>query len=450
MRNIRLHDTRSGAIVPLHPREPGRVAIYACGPTVYGPIHVGNARPFVVFSLLKRFLRHEGFEVTFVANVTDVNDKIYAAAQTAGVPSEQLAREMTARYVADTDGLGLGRPDHEPLASETIGEIVELIESLVARGHAYEVQGDVYFKVRSYPQYGELSHRKVDEMDQGEGLEGEQRKLDPLDFALWKAQKPGEDVAWESPWGRGRPGWHIECSAMAETLLGLDFEIHGGGSDLVFPHHENEAAQTAAARGQPLARLWVHNGMIRLDQAKMSKSEGNIFVLSEALAQYGRDALIMYFCTGHYRQPVEFNSERLAQAAEDVRAIREVARRLVPGESPPWSEPLVEQFFAALAEDFNTPGARAAMFGWIREANRASAPAGDAGLREMLDILGLENLLAADDSPVPDEVLALGQARTDARAQRDWALADRLREQIAQLGWEVRDGADGPEFLPRP
>jgi cysteinyl-tRNA synthetase len=190
--------------------------------------------------------------------------------------------------------------------------------------------------------------------------------------------------------------------------------------------------------------------MIRLDQAKMSKSEGNIFVLSEALAQYGRDALIMYFCTGHYRQPVEFNSERLAQAAEDVRAIREVARRLVPGESPPWSEPLVEQFFAALAEDFNTPGARAAMFGWIREANRASAPAGDAGLREMLDILGLENLLAADDSPVPDEVLALGQARTDARAQRDWALADRLREQIAQLGWEVRDGADGPEFLPRP
>jgi cysteinyl-tRNA synthetase len=449
MRNIRLHDTRSGALAPLHPREPGRVAIYACGPTVYGPIHVGNARPFVVFSLLKRFLRHEGFEVTFVANVTDVNDKIYAAAQTAGVPSEQLAREMTARYVADTDGLGLGRPDQEPLASETIGEIVELIESLVARGHAYEVQGDVYFKVRSYPQYGELSHRKVDDMDQGEGLEGEQRKLDPLDFALWKAQKPGEDAAWDSPWGRGRPGWHIECSAMAETLLGLDFEIHGGGSDLVFPHHENEAAQTAAARGQPLARLWVHNGMIRLDQAKMSKSEGNIFVLSEALAQYGRDALIMYFCTGHYRQPVEFNSERLAQAAEDVRAIREVARRLAPSESPRWSDPLVEQFFAALAEDFNTPGARAAMFGWLREANRASGPVGDAGLREMLGILGLENLLTADDSPVPDEVVALGQARAAARAQRDWALADRLREQIAQLGWEVRDGAHGPEFLPR-
>jgi cysteinyl-tRNA synthetase len=448
MRTIRLHDTRSGALAPLVPREPGRVAIYACGPTVYGPIHVGNARPFVVFSLLKRFLAHEGFDVTFVANVTDVNDKIYAAAQTAGIPSEQLAREMTARYVADTDGLGLGRPDHEPLASETIEEIVELIESLVERGHAYEVQGDVYFKVRSYPQYGELSHRKVDDMDQGEGLEGEQRKLDPLDFALWKAQKAGEDTAWDSPWGRGRPGWHIECSAMAQALLGLDFEIHGGGSDLVFPHHENEAAQTAAGRGRPLARLWVHNGMIRLDQAKMSKSEGNIFVLSEALAQYGRDALIMYFCTGHYRQPVEFNAERLLQAAEDVRTVREVARRVAPGASPEWSDPLVEQFFSALAADFNTPGARAAMFGWIHEANRASAPVGDAGLREMLGVLGLENLLAAADSPVSEDVVALGQERAQARAQRDWARADRLREQIAQLGWDVRDGPDGPEFLP--
>jgi cysteinyl-tRNA synthetase len=448
MRTIRLHDTLSATLAPLEPREPGRVAIYACGPTVYGPIHVGNARPFVVFSLLKRFLEHEGLKVTFVANVTDVNDKIYAAAQTAGVSSEQLAREMTARYLHDTDGLGLGRPDREPLASETIPEIVELIESLVNGGHAYEVQGDVYFQVRSYPQYGELSHRNVDDMDQGEGLEGEQRKRDPLDFALWKAQKPGEDTAWDSPWGRGRPGWHIECSAMAESLLGLDFEIHGGGSDLVFPHHENEAAQTAAARGRPLARLWVHNGMIRLDQAKMSKSEGNIFVLSEALAQYGRDALIMYFCTGHYRQPVEFNAERLTQAAEDVRTVREVARRLVAGPSPAWSPALQEQFFAALAEDFNTPSARAAMFGWIREARRATGPVGDAGLREMLGVLGLENLLDAEVQPAPDEVIALGQAREQARATRDWGLADRLREQISELGWDVRDGPDGPEFLP--
>src|ERR1700724_2919526 len=251
--------------------------MYACGPTVYGRIHVGNARPFVVFSLLKRFLEHEGNIVTFVANITDVNDKIYAAAGREGMPSERLAREMTAAYVADTDLLDLGRPDHEPLASATIAEIIELIEVLVERGNAYASGGDVYFSVRSYPEYGELSHRRLDAMDQGEDVEGAELKRDPLDFALWKAHKPGEDTSWESPWGPGRPGWHIECSAMAESLLGVDFEIHGGGSDLIFPHHENEAAQTRAARGAPLARLWMHNGMVRLDHEKMAKSVGNIF-----------------------------------------------------------------------------------------------------------------------------------------------------------------------------
>jgi len=281
--DISLHDTRSGRVLPLDPRVGRRVRIYACGPTVYGPIHVGNARPFVVFSLMKRFLEHEGYEVTFVANITDINDKIYAAAQAAGtgIGSERLAQEMTAAYVEDTDGLELGRPDHEPLASGTVPAIVALIETLVERGHAYEVEGDVYFSVRSYPQYGELSHRNVDEMDQGEGVEGSGRKRDPLDFALWKANKPDEDSSWDSPWGRGRPGWHIECSAMAEALLGVDIEIHGGGSDLIFPHHENEAAQTQAARDAPLARLWVHNGMVRLDHAKMAKSVGNIFVLHD-------------------------------------------------------------------------------------------------------------------------------------------------------------------------
>src|SRR5438067_9446702 len=224
LRRISLHDTRTGRVLELEPREPGRVGIYACGPTVYGRIHVGNARPFVVFSLFKRFLAHEGYNATLVANVTDVNDKIYAAAQQAGVPSEQLAREMTAAYIADTDGLQLGRPDAEPLASETIPEIVALIDKLIERGHAYQVNGDVYFQVRSYPNYGEISHQDVEAMDQGEGVEGADRKRDPLDFALWKAQKPGEDTAWDAPWGRGRPGWHIECSAMAEAFLGLHFE----------------------------------------------------------------------------------------------------------------------------------------------------------------------------------------------------------------------------------
>jgi cysteinyl-tRNA synthetase len=357
VRRIQLHDTRSGQLKPLEPRDPGKVAMYACGPTVYGRIHVGNARPYVVFSLLKRFLAHEGYAVTFVANVTDVNDKIYDAARSAGMPSEQLARDMTAAYVVDTGGLGLGRPDHEPLASETIDEIVTLIEALIERGHAYAADGDVYFDVRSYPEYGELSHRQVDDMDQGEGIEGASLKRDPLDFALWKAQKEGEDTAWDAPWGRGRPGWHIECSAMAETLLGVGFDIHGGGSDLVFPHHENEAAQTAAARGAPLTRLWVHNGMVRLEGEKMAKSVGNIFLLHEALAAHGRDALIAYFCAGHYRQPIAYSDERLSEAARSVERIKDAGRRLVAGDSPAELAPLRDAFFDALADDFNTPRA---------------------------------------------------------------------------------------------
>jgi cysteinyl-tRNA synthetase len=422
--------------------------MYVCGPTVYGRVHVGNARPFVVFSMLKRFLSHEGYNVRFVANVTDVNDKIYAAAQERGIPSDQLAREMTEAYVSDTDGLGLGRPDDEPLASRTIPEIVSLIERLIERGHAYEVEGDVYFSVRTYPQYGQISHRDVDHMDQGEDVEGTERKRDPLDFALWKAQKPGEDTAWDSPWGPGRPGWHIECSAMAELLLGVDFEIHGGGSDLIFPHHENEAAQTLAARGQPLARLWVHNGMVRLDRAKMAKSVGNIFVLHDALEQYGRDALIMYFLSGHYRQPVEFDDERLEQATASVRRIREAGRRLQEGASPDWSAALRERFFDALARDFNTPIALAAVFEWVSEANRSAAPVGDQDLREMLGVLALEHLLEPEQAEAPAEVVELRNARERARAARDWAQADRLRDEIRARGWEVRDGPDGPELLP--
>ena len=448
LRTISLHDTLSGQVRPLQPRRPGYAGIYACGPTVYARIHVGNARPFVVFSLLKRFLVHEAYNVTFVANITDVNDKIYDAAAAAGVPSAQLAAEMAANYIADTGGLGLGRPDHEPLASRTIGEIVDLIARLIERGHAYAADGDVYFAVRSYPAYGELSHRNVDAMDQGEEVEGAARKRDPLDFALWKAHKPGEDTAWDAPWGRGRPGWHIECSAMAQSLLGVDFEIHGGGSDLIFPHHENEAAQTHAACGAPLARLWVHNGMVRKDDEKMAKSVGNVFLLHEALAAHGRDALVMYFCGGHYRQPVAYDDERLAEATARVARVREAARGLRDGPSPPWSAPLRERFFDALATDFNTPRALAAAFDWVREANRADEPAGDADLREMLDVLGLANLVQRQTTETPPELAELLDARERARAAGDYAEADRLRAEIRASGWELRDGPAGPELLP--
>ncbi|MEO6857215.1 MAG: cysteine--tRNA ligase [Solirubrobacteraceae bacterium] len=449
MRKISLHDTRTGELRELKPADGQLVRIYACGPTVYGRIHVGNARPFVVFSLFRRFLVSEGYHVNFVANITDVNDKIYAAAQGAGVDSAELAREMTAAYVADTNALGLGRPDHEPLASETIGPIVALIEQLMENGHAYAADGDVYFAVRSYPEYGELSHRDVDQMDQGEGRQGSELKRDPLDFALWKTRKPGEDTFWEAPWGTGRPGWHIECSAMAEDLLGLDFEIHGGGTDLLFPHHENEAAQTKAAHGQALAQIWMHNGMVRTELAKMSKSAGNVFVLREALERHGRDALIMYFCGAHYRQPVEFDDERLSEAATACARIREAARGLRDGASPEFSGPLRERFFASLAADFNTPRALAAAFDWVREANRR--PAGTVGaedLRAMLDVLGLANLLDPDSTPpAPPEAVELLAQRQSARAERDFARADELRDRLHEMGWEVRDGPDGPELL---
>jgi cysteinyl-tRNA synthetase len=448
-REIRLHDTRTGQRLVLEPREPGRVGIYSCGPTVYNRIHIGNARPFIVPSLLKRFLEHEGYEVTFVANVTDINDKIYDAARPLGVPSDQLASEMTAAYFADTDGLGLGRPDDEPLASATIGPIVELIQDLLDNGSAYAVDGDVYFRVRSDPDYGSLSHRSVDDMDQGEGVEGADRKKDPLDFALWKGEKEGEDTSWDAPWGRGRPGWHIECSAMSEQTLGVGFEIHSGGNDLIFPHHENEAAQTRRARGAELSRIWMHNGMLQMGGEKMAKSVGNITSLADALAEHGRDAVIMFFVSGHYRQPIQFDETTMAQAAANVRRVREAARRLAPGPSPPDLAPLKERFFDALADDFNTPIAVAAVFDWVREANRREAGVGEADLREMLQVLALDNLLdAADVDGEPDAAAReLLERREAARAGRDFAEADRLREELAAQGWHVRDSADGPVLV---
>jgi cysteinyl-tRNA synthetase len=444
---IRLHDTKSGSLQELRPRDGNRVGIYACGPTVYNRIHIGNARPFVVFSQLRRFLAHEGYDATLVANITDVNDKIYDAARPLGISSEQLAAEMTARYIADTDGLGLGRPDAEPLASTSIEAIVAYIQDLIDGGAAYAASGDVYFRVRADAGYGSLSHRTVDDMDQGEGIEGAHLKEDPLDFALWKAQKEGEDAAWDAPWGRGRPGWHIECSAMAEEALGVGFEIHGGGNDLTFPHHENEAAQTRMARGEELARIWMHNGMLQMGDEKMAKSVGNVALLHEVLAAYGRDAVIMFFVNGHYRQPVAFDDGVMAQAGARVRRVREAARRLVDGDSPPDMAPLKERFFAALREDFNTPAALAAAFEWIREANSRS-DVGRADLAEMLTVLGLENLLEAEVAEAGEEDRAMLHAREEARAAKDFAEADRLRDALRSRGWEVRDGPAGPELVP--
>ena len=455
MREVRIRDTLTGEVRSL---GPGEVGIYACGPTVYSRIHIGNARPYVVFSLLARFLRSEGYETKLVINVTDVNDKIYAAAQEAGEPSAEFAGRMTRAYFEDTDRLGLGRPDAEPLATETIGEIVQLIAELIDTGHAYESGGDVYFKVRSFKGYGKLSNRRTEDMDQGEEAGTASLKEDPLDFALWKGRKEGEDTWWDAPWGQGRPGWHIECSAMAEAELGPSFAIHGGGSDLVFPHHENEIAQSEAA-GRPFARLWMHNGMIETDAEKMSKSEGNIFQLSEALDRYGREAVVDYLVSGHYRQPLAFGPEQMEQAAARVERIRNFFREHPPEAGSPavGEDGLgVDEFIAAredafrdaLADDFNTPRAMAEVFELIAEANRRELPGASAALHEMLELLGLESLASGEEG-ADAEAEALLAEREEARAAKDFARADQIRDRLAELGWEVRDSAEGAKLVPK-
>jgi cysteinyl-tRNA synthetase len=443
---IRINDTLSGQVRELEPRRPPEVGIYACGPTTYGRIHIGNARPYVVFSLLRRFLAHQGYEPRLVINVTDINDKIYAAAREAGRDSAEFAAEMSAAYVADTDRLGLGRPDDEPYASATMKRIVVLISDLIEGGHAYESGGDVYFRVRSFEGYGKLSNRNFEDMDQGEEAGSDSLKEDPLDFALWKAHKEGEDTSWPSPWAPGRPGWHIECSAMAEEVLGTDFEIHGGGSDLVFPHHENEIAQTEAARGVPLARIWMHNGMVQsAPDAKMAKSAGDAFLLHEALDRYGSEAVIGFLISGHYRQPLSFSEQALEQAVARNERVRDFFRgaERIDGDRDPQVVEGMEGFIAALADDFNTPRAMAAVFDLIAEGNRRPLRGAHEVLEELLEIVGLEELARTSEGAVPTEISQLMTLREIARHEKDFQRADEIREQLSELGWELRDGPEG-------
>jgi cysteinyl-tRNA synthetase len=473
MRKVRIKDTLTGELVTLDPSA--EVGIYACGPTVYSRIHIGNARPFVIFSLLARFLRSERYSAKLVVNVTDINDKIYVAAGEAGEGSGAFAERMTQAYFDDTDRLGLGRPDAEPLATETVDGIVALISDLIEAGKAYESGGDVYFRVRSFEGYGKLSNRRTEDMDQGEEAGSAPLKEDPLDFALWKAHKEGEDTSWDSPWGPGRPGWHIECSAMAEAELGPSFAIHGGGSDLVFPHHENEIAQSEGA-GRSFAKAWMHNGMIETGDEKMSKSEGNIFQLSEALDQYGSEAVVNYLISGHYRQPLAFGSEQMGQAVARVERLRNFFREHPigggepgggAGEAPPGgggsaapspgsphdsAASRLESFRDALADDFNTPRAMAEVFELVGETNRREVPASEAAqtLAEMLDIVGLGSLAQPDEgAEADDEAEELLTERQDARAAKDFERADEIRDRLAELGWEVRDSAEGAKLVPK-
>jgi len=419
---MQLYDTLTRRKQELPP--DGQIRMYFCGPTVYQRAHIGNARPFVLGMWLRNWLREQGHDVKLVHNITDINDRIYEAAPGA---SAELAARATEWYLEDTDALGLGRPDALPKASEYVPQIVRFISELIDEGYAYEVEGDVYFRVARDPDYGRLSGQRPGQVEE---QEPNPRKEDPRDFALWKANKPGEDTWWESPWGHGRPGWHIECSVMAEELLGPVFEIHGGGIDLVFPHHENELAQSNAL-GHGFARIWTHNGLLRFVGSKMSKSEGNIVTIREAVERWGREAVLVFFMTGHWSKPIDFSDEVMAAAEARVERFREVFR----GESVPGDD--WQDFAAALEDDFNTPEALAVLHAW-RDHEL---------LRRALDIFGLASLAVTAEAP--PEIVELAERRRTARAARDFDEADRLRAEIEAAGWEARDVADGFQLVPR-
>jgi cysteinyl-tRNA synthetase len=423
---MRLYSTLARDLVDL-PDPPGPIGMYVCGPTVYARAHIGNARPYVIASWYKRWLRERGYDVTLVHNITDVNDKIYEAAPGA---SAARAEEATRWYLEDTGRFGLDEVDHWPLATETMAEIIAFIVDLIERDYAYEVDGDVYFRVSRWGEYGRLSGQRPDQVEE---QEPNARKEDARDFALWKANKPEEDTWWDSPWGRGRPGWHIECSAMAEKLLGPVFEIHGGGLDLVFPHHENELAQSRA-RGNEFAKIWMHNGMLRFTGEKMSKSLGNVETIQQVLDLWGRETTLLFFLTAHWRSPIDFSDETMAAAQSQWRSFQQaVYEKRDPGPAVGW-----EAFEAALDDDFNTAQALAVLHEW-RAASQLEL------LQRGLQIFGL-GVVA---EPAPEDVKALVAEREAARAEKDFAASDDLRDRIAERGWVVQDTPAGSVLVPK-
>jgi cysteinyl-tRNA synthetase len=474
---IAVFNTLTAEKEPLVPAEPGRLRMYVCGPTVYSYIHIGNARTFTSFDVVVRYLRSRGYAVEYVRNFTDVDDKIIAAANEAGEPPAALAQRFIDAFREDARALHLLEPDVSPKVSDHIPEIVALIQRLLDRGVAYESQGDVYFQVSRYPGYARLSRRNLEDLRAGERVQPGEQKREPLDFALWKAAKPGEP-SWESPWGRGRPGWHIECSAMAARYLGESFDLHGGGIDLIFPHHENEIAQSEAASGNTFARYWMHCGFLDLEGAKMSKSLGNVVRLRDALQRVDPEALRFFFLSTHYRNPLSFSDKSLHDAEARVEYFYETLRRVDerlaakdPGPGEVHGDPgrFLTEFHAAMDDDFNVPGAFAAVSGLFAAMNELldKPPPGDRArvtrtlraLREDVRRIG-EGLGMLQDVPMEwlsrrrDRLVAqkgidragvesLIAQRTAARGRKEFAEADRIREELRGKGVEIMDSPAG-------
>jgi cysteinyl-tRNA synthetase len=453
---IRLQDTLSREKVELVPRDPDKVSIYVCGPTVYEVPHVGHGRAALVFDIISRYLEWRGFEVTFVTNITDVEDKIIARAAEEGSTEPEVAQRYEAAYWAEMDRLGVRRPDSLPRATAFIERMVKLIGELVDSGRAYVVEGQgVYFDVAAFPEYGELAHRRLDDLltSAGARVDVDERKRNPVDFALWKAAKPGEP-AWDSPWGKGRPGWHIECSAMSLDLLGEGFDIHGGGDDLIFPHHENERAQAQGA-GHRFARYWIHNGMVMVGDEKMAKSLGNFTTLKDALDAHGPRAMRMAVLQAHYRSPVEIGDRELEAAGEAVGRLDALARRARAAgirSDAPLDDAAVARFRDAMDDDFGTPEAVSVIFTLARDANTAidegdveRAASGLVTVTELSHALGLEvdDGAAAGAEADEAEIDELVRRRDEARQAGDFAEADRIRADLAARGVTLEDTPTG-------
>ena len=445
------------------PLQEGKVSMYACGPTVYNFFHIGNARPFIVFDTLRRYLEYRGYQVTFVQNFTDIDDKMIRRANEEGITVKELGDRFIKEYYADADALGVKRATVNPRATEHIQDIIDLVQTLIDKGHAYPTpNGDVYFSVRSWPGYGKLSGQNIDDLENGARVDPTEEKQDPLDFALWKGQKPGEP-AWPSPWGMGRPGWHIECSAMSMSILGKSFDIHGGGQDLIFPHHENEIAQSEAATGKPFAHYWMHNGFINVDNQKMSKSLGNFFTVRDIAKEYDLDVVRLFMLSVQYRNPINFSRDLIQQAAVALQRLRTALDRLK--EAPISSEPAPDEqafldtlegyrarFNEAMDDDLNTADALGVLFDLARAANtfvsvprtKAAVDATSALYTELMDVLGLLPRQAAEEFPA--DVLALLEERQAARKNRNYARADEIREQLKGLGYAIEDSRQGAKL----
>lgn len=460
---IQVYNTMEGHKVDFVPRTPGEVSMYVCGPTVYNYIHLGNARPIVVFDAVRRYFKYAGFDVTYVQNFTDVDDKIIRRAAEEGISAADVAEKYIAAYFEDTRALNVLPADVHPRVTGHMQEIIDLVARLVDKGFAYEVNGDVYFAVEQFADYGKLSGRDLEDMLAGARVQIGDQKRNPMDFALWKAAKPGEP-AWESPWGMGRPGWHIECSAMSSKYLGDGFDIHGGGADLVFPHHENEIAQSEAASGCCFARYWLHNGFITVNDEKMSKSLGNFFLLREILEKFPGDVVRFYLLNTHYRSPIDFDDEKLQIAAKSLGRIRNAylllqdALEAGGGTSAEAgaalnaaTETLRHAFAAAMDDDFNTALAIAAIFDYTKALNTYARTADATALAEAARLIdAIDGVIAcikpqaeAVDDGFADGLMDLIiEIRSRARKNKDWATADYIRDELKNLGVVLEDGVD--------